>query len=44
MDNICKVEVDETQIEKYMIINKKFENLSKEEIIKKVVSTNLENS
>ena len=40
MDNICKVEVDETQIEKYIeVINKKFENLSKEEIIKKVVST-----
>ena len=40
MDNICKGEVDETQIEKYIeVINKKFENLSKEEIIKKVVST-----
>ena len=40
MDNICKVEVDDAQIEKYIeVINKKFENLSKEEIIKKVVST-----
>ncbi len=40
MDKICKVEIDETQIEKYIeVINKKFEDLSKEEIIKKVVST-----
>ena len=40
MDKICKVEIDEAQIEKYIeVINKKFEDLSKEEIIKKVVST-----
>ncbi|MDP4007799.1 MAG: DEAD/DEAH box helicase [Candidatus Peregrinibacteria bacterium] len=39
IDKLCKVEVDESQIDKYTdVINKKFEHLDREALIKKFVS------
>lgn len=39
IDKLCKVEVDESQIDKYTdVINKKFEHLDRESLIKKFVS------
>lgn len=40
VDKMCEVKVNEQQIEKYLdVINKKFEGLSREELIAKFVST-----
>ncbi len=39
VDTVCNVEVNEEQIAKYLdAINKKFENLSREELVKKLIS------
>ncbi|MBU1151331.1 DbpA RNA binding domain-containing protein, partial [Patescibacteria group bacterium] len=39
IDKVCNVEVNEKQISKYMeLINKKFENMDRDELIKKFVS------
>ncbi|PIR54951.1 DEAD/DEAH box helicase [Candidatus Peregrinibacteria bacterium CG10_big_fil_rev_8_21_14_0_10_36_19] len=39
IDNVCQIEINEKQINKYLeLINKKFENMEREELIKKFVS------
>ena len=40
IDKVCNVEINEDQISKYLdLINKKFENMDRDELIKKFVST-----